>query len=42
MHFAARVATDRVSGYSKVFGFVRYATVDQAAEGIKGVDGKVR
>ena len=42
MHFAARVVTDRVSGYSKGFGFVRYATVDEAAEGIKGMDGKVR
>ncbi|GFS33417.1 RNA-binding (RRM/RBD/RNP motifs) family protein [Actinidia rufa] len=36
----ARVVTDRVSGYSKGFGFVRYATVDEAAEGIKGMDGK--
>lgn len=39
--FAARVVTDRVSGYSKGFGFVRYATVEEAAEGIKGMDGKV-
>ncbi|XAR56626.1 hypothetical protein NMG60_11037182 [Bertholletia excelsa] len=36
----ARVVTDRVSGYSKGFGFVRYATVEEAAEGIKGMDGK--
>ncbi|OVA13174.1 RNA recognition motif domain [Macleaya cordata] len=36
----ARVVTDRVSGYSKGFGFVRYATLEQAAEGIKGMDGK--
>ncbi|XP_010267842.1 PREDICTED: glycine-rich RNA-binding protein 4, mitochondrial [Nelumbo nucifera] len=36
----AKVVTDRVSGYSKGFGFVRYATVEQAAEGIKGMDGK--
>ena len=42
MYFAARVVTDRVSGYSKGFGFVRYATVDEAAEGIKAMDGKVR
>lgn len=40
--FAARVVTDRASGYSKGFGFVRYATLDGAAEGIKGMDGKVR
>lgn len=39
--FAARVVTDRVSGYSKGFGFVRYATVEEASEGIKGMDGKV-
>lgn len=37
----ARVVTDRVSGYSKGFGFVRYATLAEAAEGIKGMDGKV-
>ncbi|RWR88227.1 hypothetical protein CKAN_01722100 [Cinnamomum micranthum f. kanehirae] len=36
----ARVVTDRVSGYSKGFGFVRYATIEEAAEGIKGMDGK--
>ncbi|XP_026661550.2 organelle RRM domain-containing protein 2, mitochondrial-like isoform X2 [Phoenix dactylifera] len=36
----ARVVTDRVSGYSKGFGFVRYTTVEEAAEGIKGMDGK--
>ncbi|XXG83132.1 hypothetical protein AAC387_Pa10g0961 [Persea americana] len=36
----ARVVTDRVSGYSKGFGFVRYATLEEAAEGIKGMDGK--
>ncbi|CAN6457914.1 unnamed protein product [Victoria cruziana] len=36
----ARVVTDRVSGYSKGFGFVRYATMEEAAEGIKGMDGK--
>ncbi|GLT89603.1 hypothetical protein SLE2022_075800 [Rubroshorea leprosula] len=34
----ARVVTDRASGYSKCFGFVRYATLDDAAEGIKGMD----
>ncbi|URE07912.1 hypothetical protein MUK42_19187 [Musa troglodytarum] len=37
----ARVVTDRVSGYSKGFGFVRYATLAEAAEGINGMDGKV-
>ncbi|KAI7981012.1 hypothetical protein LOK49_Contig80G00012 [Camellia lanceoleosa] len=36
----ARVLTDHVSGYSNGFGFVRYATVEDAAEGIKGMDGK--
>ncbi|XP_052179158.1 organelle RRM domain-containing protein 2, mitochondrial-like [Diospyros lotus] len=36
----ARVVTDRMSGYSKGFGFVRYVTVEEAAEGIKGMDGK--
>ncbi|KAJ4977338.1 hypothetical protein NE237_002444 [Protea cynaroides] len=36
----ARVVTDRVSGDSKEFGFVRYATLEEAAEGIKGMDGK--
>ena len=41
VHFTARVVTDRVSGYSKGFGFVRYATVEEAEEGIKGMDGKV-
>lgn len=39
--FAARVVTDRVSGYSKGFGFVRYATLEDAAAGIKGLDGQV-
>ncbi|XP_052208106.1 organelle RRM domain-containing protein 2, mitochondrial [Diospyros lotus] len=36
----AKVVTDRVSGYSKGFGFVKYATLEEAAEGIKGMDGK--
>ncbi|KAJ4982424.1 hypothetical protein NE237_033261 [Protea cynaroides] len=36
----ARVVTDRVSGYSKGFGFVRYGTLEEASEGIKGMDGK--
>ncbi|XP_034678560.1 organelle RRM domain-containing protein 2, mitochondrial [Vitis riparia] len=36
----ARVVTDRVSGYSKGFGFVRYVSLEDAAEGIKGMDGK--
>lgn len=39
--FTARVVTDRASGYSKGFGFVRYATLDEAAAGIKGMDGQV-
>ncbi|KAA8526919.1 hypothetical protein F0562_008852 [Nyssa sinensis] len=36
----AKVVTDHVSGYSKGFGFVRYSTLEEAAEGIKGMDGK--
>ncbi|XP_068639400.1 organelle RRM domain-containing protein 2, mitochondrial-like [Aristolochia californica] len=37
---SARVVTEPNSGYSKGFGFVRYATLEDAAEGIKGMDGK--
>jgi RNA recognition motif-containing protein len=33
--------TDRVTGYSRGFGFVRYANLEGAANGIKGMDGKV-
>ncbi|KDP39011.1 hypothetical protein JCGZ_00768 [Jatropha curcas] len=36
----AKVVTDRVSGYSKGFGFVRYATIEDAAKAIQGMDGK--
>ncbi|KAF5201395.1 Organelle rrm domain-containing protein 2 protein [Thalictrum thalictroides] len=36
----ARIVTDRNSGYSKGFGFVRYATLEDAAKGIEGMDGK--
>ncbi|XP_023535138.1 organelle RRM domain-containing protein 2, mitochondrial-like [Cucurbita pepo subsp. pepo] len=36
----ARVVTDRVTGYSKGFGFVKYATLEDAAKGIEGMDGK--
>ncbi|KAI3901601.1 hypothetical protein MKW92_039953 [Papaver armeniacum] len=36
----ARVAKDRNSGYSRGFGFVRYATLEEAAAGIAGMDGK--
>ena len=39
--YAARVITDRISGYSRGFGFVKYATVQEAGEAIKGMDGKV-
>ncbi|CAN1239454.1 Organelle RRM domain-containing protein 2, mitochondrial [Linum grandiflorum] len=38
--FAAKVVTDRVSGYSKGFGFVKYATLEDAAKAIEGMDGK--
>ena len=36
----AKVVTDRVSRYSKGFGFVRYSTLEDAAKGIEGMDGK--
>ncbi|GJN32662.1 hypothetical protein PR202_gb21182 [Eleusine coracana subsp. coracana] len=36
---SARVVTDRISGYSRG-GFVKYATVREAGEGIKDMDGK--
>jgi hypothetical protein len=42
LSISARVVTDRVSGYSKGFGFVKYATLEDAARGIEGMDGKVR
>ncbi|KAF8026073.1 hypothetical protein BT93_F2785 [Corymbia citriodora subsp. variegata] len=37
---SARVVSDRISGYSKGFGFVRYATLEDAAKGIEGMNGK--
>jgi RNA recognition motif-containing protein len=36
----ARVVTDRVTGFSKGFGFVRYSSVQDASQGIEGMDGK--
>ncbi|XP_030523295.1 organelle RRM domain-containing protein 2, mitochondrial-like [Rhodamnia argentea] len=36
----ARVVTDRNNGYSKGFGFVKYSSIEDAAEGIKGLDAK--
>lgn len=36
----AKVVTDRVSGFSKGYGFVRYATTEDARAGIQGMDGK--
>lgn len=39
--YAAKVVTDRVSGFSKGFGFVKYATIEDAESGIKGMDGQV-
>ncbi|KAK0602547.1 hypothetical protein LWI29_034621 [Acer saccharum] len=36
----ARVVTDRVTGYSRCFGFVKYATLEDAAKGITGMDGQ--
>ncbi|KAK2984768.1 hypothetical protein RJ640_004593 [Escallonia rubra] len=35
----AKVVTDRGTNYSKGFGFVRYTTIEEAAAGIKGMDG---
>ncbi len=37
---SANVATERSSGESKGFGFVEYATADEANAAIKGLDGK--
>ncbi|KAK3031711.1 hypothetical protein RJ639_035297 [Escallonia herrerae] len=37
----ARVVTDRGSGYSKGFGFVKYATSEDAEKGMKGMDAQV-
>ena len=42
MPISARVVADRVSGYSKGFGYVKYATSEDAAKGIQGMDGKVK
>lgn len=39
--FSAKVVTDRNTGFSKGFGFVKYATLDDAAKGIEGMDAKV-
>ncbi|KAK3040261.1 hypothetical protein RJ639_028176 [Escallonia herrerae] len=41
MLYAAKVVTDRGTNYSKGFGFVRYTTIEEAAAGIKGMDGSV-
>lgn len=37
----AKIVTDRVSGYSKGFGFVRYATIEEAEQGRLKMDGNV-
>lgn len=37
----AKVVTDRVSGYSKGFGFVKYATTEEATVGKQGMHGEV-
>ncbi|KAL6553940.1 hypothetical protein OROMI_019613 [Orobanche minor] len=36
----AKVVKDHVSGYSKGFGFIKYANIEEAAAGIKGMDGQ--
>lgn len=38
--FAAKVITDRVSGRSKGFGFVRYATLEEAEKAQEGMNAK--
>lgn len=38
--FAAKVITDRVSGRSKGFGFVRYATIEEADKARHGMNAK--
>lgn len=38
---AARVVTDKVSGRSKGFAFVSYATEEEAIKAKEGMDGKV-
>ncbi|XP_074296377.1 organelle RRM domain-containing protein 2, mitochondrial-like isoform X2 [Silene latifolia] len=35
----AKVVTDHVSGFSKGFGFVKYATTEEAKSGIEGMNG---
>ncbi|KAH9623197.1 hypothetical protein KSS87_018188, partial [Heliosperma pusillum] len=35
----AKVVTDHVSGFSKGFGFVKYATIEEASSGIEGMNG---
>ncbi|KAE8099427.1 hypothetical protein FH972_017410 [Carpinus fangiana] len=37
----ARVVTDRATGYSKGYGFVNYATLEDAENGVKGMDGEI-
>ncbi|KAK2975094.1 hypothetical protein RJ640_014456 [Escallonia rubra] len=37
----ARVVTDRGSGYSKGFGFVKYSTLGDAEKGMKGMDAQM-
>ncbi|KAL6570725.1 hypothetical protein OROGR_000275 [Orobanche gracilis] len=36
----SKVVKDHASGYSKGFGFIKYATIEEAAAGIKGMDGQ--
>ncbi|KAK6943678.1 RNA recognition motif domain [Dillenia turbinata] len=38
----ARVIADRVSGYSKGFGFVKYTTGEEAKRGMEGMDAQIR
>ncbi|ONI03345.1 hypothetical protein PRUPE_6G252100 [Prunus persica] len=38
---AVKVVIDRDSGFSKGFGFVNYATLEDAEKGVKGMDAQV-
>ena len=38
--FAAKVITDRISGRSKGFGFVTYATIEEAEKARAGMNAK--
>lgn len=41
INVVARIITDRETGRSRGFGFVTYATPEEASSAIQGLDGKV-